>query len=252
VDRGAPTYGVLEDDLETVSLLRGDPFGELTPTGATTTLSNSPAMVPVSPSKGLAIGRNYAAHIEEMGLPAGESPSAFLKPLQTLLPHGGKVELPPADVSSRVEHEAELAVVIGRSARRVKAKDAFDYILGFTCADDVSARDVQRADPQLTRGKGFDTFCPLGMMIETDVSADVDYEVTCHVNGEERQRATTAQLLFPIPLLIEWLSSWTTLVPGDVILTGSPGGSGRLEPGDRVDISVTGIASLTHHVVAGS
>ena len=251
VDHHGPRYGTLEDDLHTVSLLRGDPFDRSAVTGETTSLAESPALVPVTPSKVLAIGRNYAAHAEEMGLPMGDSPSAFLKPLQTLVTHGGSVELPAKEVSKHVEHEAELAVVIGRSARRVKAKDAFDYILGFTCADDVSARDVQRADPQLTRGKGFDTFCPLGMMIETDVRPDVDYELTCHVNGEERQRATTAQLLFPIPFLIEWLSSWTTLIPGDVILTGSPGGSARLEPGDRVDINVTGVSALTHLVIAG-
>lgn len=245
-----PTYGILQDDLNTVALLPGDPFGELHPTGETTTLAESPAQVPVTPTKVVAIGRNFVAHAEEMSLSLGQSPSVFLKPLQTLVAHEGAVVLPDPLVSTHVEHEAELAVVIGRSARNVRAEDAFDHILGFTCANDVSARDLQRSDPQLTRGKGFDTFGPLGMMIDTDVHPDQEYEITCHVNGQERQRATTAQMIFSIPFLIEWVSSWTTLVPGDVVLTGSPGGSGRLHAGDRVEINVTGKSTLTHQVAA--
>lgn len=250
VDHGVPRYGVLEGD-GTVRLLRGEPFDALDFTGYTTALSRSPALVPVTPTKVLAVGRNYARHAEEMGLALGDDPSVFLKPLQALVPHGGDVVLPPPGLSRHVEHEAELAVVIGREARNVRAADAFGHILGFTCADDVSARDLQRGDPQLTRGKGFDTFCPLGMAIETEVCADADYEVTCHVNGEERQRASTAELIFPVPFLIEWLSAWTTLVPGDVVLTGSPAGTGPLVPGDRVDVAITGVASLTHGVVGG-
>ena len=254
VDCGEPRYGVLDDDLDddldTVRLLHGEPFGELDLSGQVTTLSESPALVPVTPTKVLAVGRNYARHAEEMGLVLGEVPSVFLKPPQSLLAHGGDVILPPPDVSGRVEHEAELAVVIGRTARNVRADDAFDHILGFTCADDVSARDLQRGDPQLTRGKGFDTFCPLGMAIETDVRADTDYEITCKVNGEERQRATTAELIYSIPFLVEWLSAWTTLVPGDVVLTGSPAGTGPLAAGDCVEIAVTGLSRLRHGVVS--
>ncbi len=248
VDRDGSRYGLLDDDQSTVRLLGGDPFGELDLTGETTTLAESRPLVPVTPSKVLAVGRNYARHATEMGLPLGEQPSVFLKPLQSLLPHGHDVVLPQTELSDHVEHEAELAVVIGRTARHVKAADAFDHILGFTCADDVSARDLQRGDPQLTRGKGFDTFCPLGLAVDTDVSGDRDYEVTCSVNGEERQRASTAELIFPIPFLIEWLSAWTTLVPGDVVLTGSPAGTGPLLPGDQVEIAVTGVASLRHGV----
>jgi 2-keto-4-pentenoate hydratase/2-oxohepta-3-ene-1,7-dioic acid hydratase in catechol pathway len=249
VDRGGPRYGVLDDDRSTVQLLRDHPFAGLDLTGETTTLAESPALVPVTPTKVLAVGRNYAQHAVEMGLPMGAQPSVFLKPLQSLLPHDRDVVLPPRDLSTHVEHEAELAVVIGREARHVKAAEAFDHILGFTCADDVSARDLQRGDPQLTRGKGFDTFCPLGLAVDTDVSGDRDYEITCSVNGEERQRATTADLIFPIPFLIEWFSAWTTLMPGDVVLTGSPAGTGPLLPGDQVEIAVTGVASLRHGVV---
>lgn len=250
VDRGGPRYGVLSDDGRTVRLMADEPFGEGRLTDEYTTLSESPALVPVTPSKVLAIGRNYAQHAEEVGLSIGGEPSSFIKPLQTLVPHDGAVVLPPRELSTRVEHEAELAIVIRRTARNVAADDAFDYVLGFTCANDVTARDLQRSDPQLTRGKGFDTFCPLGLAIETDVRADVNYEVTCRVNGEERQRGNTKELIYPIPYLIEWLSAWTTLVPGDVILTGSPAGSGELHPGDRVDISIEGVASLSHVVAA--
>jgi 2-keto-4-pentenoate hydratase/2-oxohepta-3-ene-1,7-dioic acid hydratase in catechol pathway len=249
VDHGRPRYGVLDDDLSTVRLLRGDPFTDRHLTDETTTLTASPPLVPTTPSKVLAVGRNYARHAEEMGLAPGDAPSVFLKPPQSLLAYDGDVVLPPYDVSGHVEHESELAVVIGRVARHVPAAAAFDHILGFTCADDVSARDLQRGDPQLTRGKGFDTFCPLGLAIETEVSGDRDYELTCSVNGEERQRASTAELIYSIPFLIEWLSAWTTLVPGDVVLTGSPAGTGRLQPGDRVDIAVTGVSSLRHGVL---
>jgi 2-keto-4-pentenoate hydratase/2-oxohepta-3-ene-1,7-dioic acid hydratase in catechol pathway len=247
---GTPRYGALVADGETVRLLSGDPFGEPRFTGEVTSLSASPALVPVTPTKVVAVGRNYARHAAEMGFEVGTNPSVFLKPLQTLLPHGGAVVLPPADLSDHVEHEAELAVVIGKQARRVLAADAFDVILGFTCADDVSARDLQRGDPQLTRGKGFDTFCPLGLAVETDVSADVEHVISCRVNGDERQRASTAEMLFPIPHLIEWISKWTTLEPGDVILTGSPAGTGPLSSGDQVEIEISGVGSLSHGVVA--
>ena len=246
---GTPRYGALDAD-SSVRLLDGDPFGEPTFSGSVTSLSASPALVPVTPTKVVAVGRNYAKHASEMGFALDANPSVFLKPLQTLLPHGGSVVLPPTSLSDHVEHEAELAVVIGRKANRVRAEDVFDHILGFTCADDVSARDLQRGDPQLTRGKGFDTFCPLGPAIETDVSAGVDHEIVCRVNGLERQRASTAEMLFSIPYLVQWISAWTTLEPGDVILTGSPAGTGPLSPGDQVEIEISGVGSLSHTVVA--
>lgn len=248
---GTPRYGALSPD-DIVHLLEGDPFGELSFSGEITALSSSPALVPVTPTKVIAVGRNYAGHASEMGFELESNPSVFLKPLQTLLPHGGSVVLPPTTLSGHVEHEAELAVVVGREARNVRAADAFDHILGFTCADDVSARDLQRGDPQLTRGKGFDTFCPLGMSIETNVSTDGEHEIVCRVNGVERQRATATEMLFPIPYLVEWITAWTTLEPGDVILTGSPGGTGPLSPGDQVEIEISGVGSMTHGVLAHS
>lgn len=251
VDHGGTSrYGALSTD-ETVQLIDGDPFGQVSFSGEVTSLPESPALVPVTPTKVVAVGRNYAKHVSEMGFELDTNPSVFLKPPQTLLPHGASVVLPPPSLSDHVEHEAELAVVIGNRARNVAAENAFDHILGFTCADDVSARDLQRGDPQPTRGKGFDTFCPLGLAIRTDVSADVDHVITCRVNGSERQRASTSEMLFPVPSLVEWISSWTTLEPGDVILTGSPAGTGPLAPGDQVDIDISGVGSITHGVMAG-
>ena len=248
---GGPRYGVLDGD--TVALLRGDPYdgGGHDRSGESVALASVRLLPPTTPTKVLAVGRNFAAHAKEVGLRTGAVPSVFLKPLQTLVPDGGEVVLPPRSVSAVVEHEGELGVVIGRRARNVRAADAAQVILGYTCANDVSARDLQRSDPQLTRGKGFDTFCPLGAAVETDVSPFEEYELVCRVNGEVRQRATTADMLFPIPELIEFLTSWTTLEPGDVVLTGSPAGTAPLEPGDQVEVEVRDVALLTHRVVGG-
>lgn len=249
IDR--PRYGLLVDE-DNLVLFDGDPYAlpEGAPDGPTVRVSDCRFLPPVEPGKIIGIGRNYRAHAEAMSLAVGPTPSAFLKPLETLVPHRGVVVLPPADVSNHVEHEAEIAVVIGRQARNVGSDDWADYVLGFTCANDVSARDVQKSDPQVTRGKGFDTFCPLGPWVDTDFLRDGATEIVCTVNGIEKQRATTESQIFPIPTLIEWLSSWTTLNPGDVILTGSPGGTSKLEPGDCVEISVTGVGTLQHSVVA--
>ena len=244
-----PRYGVFVDD-DTISLLEAEPFDldDEPQAGPTVRLSDCALLPPVKPGKIIGIGRNYRAHAEEMALPVGATPSVFFKPIETLIPHDGTVILPPEDVSNHVEHEAELAVVIGRRARNVKSVHWADYVLGFTCANDVSARDVQKADPQITRAKGFDTFCPLGPWVETDFPRDEPCEIVCTVNGVEKQRETTDSLIFSIPTLIEWLSSWTTLTPGDVILTGTPAGTSKLAPGDRVEISVTGVGTLQHFV----
>lgn len=246
---GAVSYARLEDD---VAVLLGgfpEPPRVAVETGRVG-LAAAELLVPVEPTKVVAIGRNYAAHAAEVGLPLGSAPSVFLKPLQCLVGDGGQVMLPPRRLSTRVEHEGELAIVIGRAARRVTAAEAHEYVLGFTCADDVTARDLQRSDPQLTRGKGFDTFCPLGPWVETAVSLDDPVEVTCTVNGELRQSGETGSLLFDLRSLIAFVSEWTTLVPGDVILTGSPAGSAVLVPGDEVEVSVSGVGVLRHTVVA--
>lgn len=251
---GTPRYGRLADDK--VALLDGFPadLAEAAKTADFVPLAECRLLVPAVPSKIIAIGRNYAAHVKEMGFDAApdDAPSVFIKPLQTLVDPGGTVILPPRSVESRPEHEAELAVVIGTAARGVDRGSADEYILGFTCANDVSARELQKSDPQITRGKGFDTFCPLGPWIETDVSASDERDVTCTVNGELRQQGNTRDLIYSIPYLIEWLSGWTTLEPGDVILTGSPSGTGPLRDGDEVSITVEGVGELRHHVTGAS
>jgi 2-keto-4-pentenoate hydratase/2-oxohepta-3-ene-1,7-dioic acid hydratase in catechol pathway len=247
----ATHYGVLEPD-GVVSLLAGNPYGAdiADQVTATAPLAECRLLVPVEPTKIVAIGRNYAAHAAEMNMELGGTPSVFMKPLQTLVAHEGTVELPDRALSTEVQHEGELAVVIGKSARNVPKASAAEYILGFTCANDVSARDLQRGDPQITRGKGFDTFCPLGPFVETDIALDKPYEVTCSVNGELRQTGSTTELIFDIPTLIEFLTGFTTLAPGDVILTGSPAGTGAMTPGDVVEVTVEGVGTLRHSVAA--
>jgi 2-keto-4-pentenoate hydratase/2-oxohepta-3-ene-1,7-dioic acid hydratase in catechol pathway len=216
----------------------------------TVPLAQCRLLPPAEPTKILGIGRNYAAHAAEMGVAPRTVPSVFLKPVQSLVPHGGNVVLPQRNLSTEVHHEGELAVVIGRRARHVKSCDAAAYVLGLTCANDVSARDIQQNDPQITRAKGFDTFCPLGPHIETDASITAHRDVTCTVNGTLRQAGNTREFLHDIPTLIEFLSAWTTLSPGDVILTGSPAGTGPMSPGDDVEVCIDGVGTLRHGVVS--
>jgi len=161
------------------------------------------------------------------------------------------VVLPPTEVSDQVEHEAELVVVIGRPTFRVGVDEAFDSVYGYSIANDVSARDLQRKDNHVTRAKGFDTFCPLGPWIETEVD-ESDRSIQCRVNGELRQDGNTGDLIFPVSRIVSWISQWSTLLPGDVILTGSPSGTGRLEPGDLVEIELGGVGTLMHGIAACS
>ena len=201
---------------------------------------------PVLPSKVLGIGRNYAEHAAEHGAEVPAEPLVFSKPSTSVIGPGGAINLPVQ--SEHVEHEAELAVVIGRLCSDVPAERASDVVLGYTCANDVTARDLQRKDGQWTRAKGFDTFCPLGPWVVTDADPS-DLVVTCEVNGELRQRGTTADMVHKIPELIAWVSSVMTLLPGDVILTGTPSGVGPLHDGDEVTVEVAGIGALTNKVV---
>ena len=197
------------------------------------------------PSKIVCVGRNYAEHAKELGNEAPSEPILFLKPPSALLPHEGTIVRPA--ISNRVDHEAELAIIIGKEAKNVRQADWRDYVLGFTCANDVTARDIQKKDGQFTRGKGFDTFCPLGPSIVTDLDVS-DLRVTARVNGEVRQDGRTSQMMFPPPFLIEFISSIMTLLPGDVILTGTPSGVGPLEAGDVVEVEIEGIGVLRNHV----
>ena len=200
---------------------------------------------PVVPTKIVCVGRNYAEHAKELGNEAPSEPIIFLKPPSALLAPLGTIVRPPQ--SQRVDFEGELAVVIGREAKNVRADDWRGFVRGFTCGNDVTARDLQKKDVQFTRGKGFDTFCPLGPSLEDDLDPS-DLRVMTRVNGEVRQDGRTSQMIFPVPFLIEFITSIMTLVPGDVILTGTPAGVGPLNVGETVEVEVEGIGVLRNDV----
>ena len=203
-------------------------------------------MIP-PPTKIVCVGRNYVDHAKELGNPMPDRPLIFLKPPSSLIGDGESIVLPTQ--SSRVEHEGEIAVVIGRRARNVAAADAHAFIAGYAPLNDVSARDLQRSDEQWTRAKGFDTFCPLGSIKPAEGIDPVRLEVFCRVNGEERQRGRAADMAFPIPALIEYITAVMTLEPGDVIATGTPAGVGPLRRGDRVEVEIPGVGKLSNSVI---
>ncbi|HVL80836.1 MAG TPA: fumarylacetoacetate hydrolase family protein [Actinomycetota bacterium] len=204
-------------------------------------------LAPVLPSKVVAVGLNYADHAAERNKPLPSEPLLFLKPSTSVIGHRETILLPPQ--SERVDHEAELAVVIGRAARDLDPDEAGEAILGYTCANDVTARDLQDRDVQFTRAKGFDTFCPLGPHIVTDVDPS-SLEISCLVNGAVRQSSNTKELIFPPAVLVSYVSSVMTLLPGDVILTGTPAGIGPLGDGDTVTVEVSGVGALENRVAS--
>ena len=233
-------------DGEFVRPLQGTFFDNPVPTGEEVPVGDVRLLAPVIPSKVVAVGRNYVDHAEEMGAEVPAEPLIFLKPSTAVVGPGDGVPYP--SITQRVDPEAELAVVIGRFARHVPAEEAGRFILGFTCGNDVTARDLQRADGQWTRAKGFDGFCPLGPWIETELDP-TDLALECRVNGEIRQAARTSQLTFGPNVLVEFISSVMTLLPGDVILTGTPGGIAPVKVGDRVEVEIEGIGILENEVV---
>jgi 2-keto-4-pentenoate hydratase/2-oxohepta-3-ene-1,7-dioic acid hydratase in catechol pathway len=201
------------------------------------------------PSKIVCVGRNYLEHARELGNEVPERPLLFFKPPSSIVTGGEAIVLPPE--SERVEHEGEIAVIIGRTARKVRAADAWDYVAGIAPLNDVTARDLQKTDGQWTRAKGFDTFCPLGEMVPLNHVADRDaLEVICRVNGEVRQQGRVSQMAFDIPTLIEYISGVMTLEPGDVIATGTPAGVAPLHPGDVVEVEIPGVGTLSNPVQA--
>lgn len=202
-------------------------------------------LAPTVPTKIVAVGRNYADHAKELGNEAPPEPILFLKPPTAVLAPNGTIVRPK--ISQRVDFEGELAIVIGREARNVPRARWRDYVHGFTCANDVTARDLQKKDVQFTRGKSFDTFCPLGPCIETDVDPR-DLPIQTRVNGELKQNGRTSQMIFPCDFLIEFISAVMTLLPGDVILTGTPAGVGPLNAGDVVEVEIGGIGTLRNGV----
>lgn len=228
-----------------VAQLAGHPFGQLEPTGAVHPLPAVRLLAPFLPSKVVCIGKNYADHAAEMGGEAPAAPVMFLKPSTSVVGPGDPVLLPRD--STRVDHEAELGVVIGRLCRDVPAERALDVVLGYTCGNDVTARDHQAADGQWTRGKGHDTFCPLGPWVETELDSR-DLRVRCEVGDVVRQDGRTRDLLHDVPSLIAWVSAVMTLLPGDVILTGTPAGVAPLRDGDVVTVDVEGVGRLSNPV----
>lgn len=226
----------------TAHVLGAAPWLGGTDTGETLPLSSLVLVAPVAPSKVVCIGRNYAAHAKELGNAVPQEPLLFLKPPSAVLAPGGTVRL-PAD-SQRVEHEAELGVVIGRRARHVSAEQALDYVFGYTCVSDVTARDIQRKDVQFTRGKGYDTFCPVGPHIETELDTTA-LDVRALVNDTVRQDGNTRDMIFKVPELVAYISRVMTLEPGDLIATGTPEGVGPLVHGDTHDVVVQGIGKLS-------
>ena len=234
---------------EFVRPLRGTFFDDPLPTGEDIPLAEVRLLCPLIPSKVVAIGKNYVEHAEEMGGDVPEEPIMFLKPSTAVIGPEDPIPYPPQ--STRVDPEGELALVIGRLARRVPARDAGRYVLGFTCANDVTARDLQLKDGQWTRGKGFDGFAPLGPWIETELDP-ADLAVELRVNGETRQAARTSQMVFGPNELVAFVSSVMTLLPGDVILTGTPAGVGPVRVGDVIEVDVEGIGVLRNPVVDGA
>jgi 2-keto-4-pentenoate hydratase/2-oxohepta-3-ene-1,7-dioic acid hydratase in catechol pathway len=239
----APRFGWVHDDL--VGPLEGSPLGEYRRQEADIPLALVKLLPPVLPGKIICLGRNYVEHAKEQNVEVPDVPLIFMKPLSAVIGPDQTIFLPPQ--SQRVEHEAELAVVIGQTGRWIPEQEAMKYILGYTAANDVTARDLQRKDGQWTRGKGFDTFCPLGPWIETELDP-ADTLVTGRVNGSMRQMASTREMVFTIPQLIAFITSVMTLNPGDVILTGTPAGIGPLVDGDIVEVEVEGIGTLRNPV----
>ena len=240
-----PIGYVVEDD-GAHHALDGDPFGDWrrgVPVDAPTVV-----LAPVVPSKIVCIGLNYKDHAVEQGKPLPAEPLIFLKPSTAIVNPGEAIEL-PGDVG-RVDYESEVAVVIGRRATKVSEADALSHVLGLTCMNDVTARDLQKKDGRYTRAKGFDTFAPLGPCITTGLSAD-DLEITGLLNGEVRQQSSTRELIFPVATLIAYISRIMTLLPGDIVSTGTPAGIGPLHPGDEFVVRVQGIGELRNPIVAG-
>jgi 2-keto-4-pentenoate hydratase/2-oxohepta-3-ene-1,7-dioic acid hydratase in catechol pathway len=208
-------------------------------------------LAPVMPSKIVCVGRNYPAHARELGNEVPAEPLLFFKPPSSLLDPDGTIELPPPSISSRVDHEAELGVVIGRRARRISAPEAVSCIFGCTVVGDITARDLQKKDGQWARAKGMDTFCPTGPVVVTGLDPQA-LTIACRVNGELRQSGSTADMFFSVATVIAYVSQVMTLEPGDLLVTGTPHGVGPLVDGDALEIEVPGVGTLRARVAASA
>ncbi len=241
---GKICYGLLEDN--TVFEVEGDIFQEYKVTKNKHPLSEIRFLPPCTPTKIVAVGLNYRDHAAEMKKPIPEEPLLFMKPSTAVIGHEDKI-IYPNHMASRLDYEGELAVVIGKTARWVEENEAFDYVFGYTCINDITARDLQIKDVQYTRAKGFDTFAPIGPVIETELDP-TDLEISTYLNDERRQHSRTSKLIFNIPKLLVFISRVMTLLTGDIIATGTPSGIGPMKQGDTVEVKVEGIGILRNYV----
>jgi len=251
---GHASYGLIESvaGQETITAVTTNPYlgsGANCKTIPGILLADAALLCPVQPSKIVCIGRNYREHAAELGNEVPSEPLIFLKPPSSLLDPDGKIMLPP--ISHRVDYEGELGVVIGRLCRNLKSdEDVRPYILGYTCVNDVTARDLQKKDVQFTRGKGFDTFCPVGPVVTDEVDPWSGVAVKTRVNGEMKQDGNTRDFIFALDAVIRFISQVMTLLPGDLIATGTPSGVGPLQAGDLVEVTVAGVGTLRNTVSA--
>ncbi len=245
-----PEFGLVDGEGKRIVSITGDPlYTKIELTGQRYDIEDVRLLAPVIPrSKVVAVARNYADHAKEMGGTVAEVPGLFFKPNTSVVGPGDPIVIP--SITQEVSYEAELAVVIGRLCKDVRAEDAGSVIFGYTVANDVTARDLQRSDGQWSRAKGMDTFCPLGPWIETELDTS-DLRVISRVDGEVRQDGTTADMVHGIGRLIEVASAAFTLLPGDVLLTGTPAGVGLIQPGQRVEVEVERIGAMSNPVVRG-
>ncbi len=240
-DPDAPAEKVLAVEI------REHPFGSPSFTGRRWPMSEVRLLAPILPTKVVCVGKNYAAHASEMGSEPPKNPVIFMKPSTSVIGPNVPIKLPPN--AERVDYEGELAAVIGQPCKDVPEARGAEVVLGYTVANDVTARDQQQADGQWTRAKGYDTFCPLGPWIDTDVDPG-DLEIRTELDGEVKQESRTSHLLHDVPALVSWISRVMTLLPGDVILTGTPAGVGPMRDGQKVSVSVGGLGTLTNPVQA--
>jgi 2-keto-4-pentenoate hydratase/2-oxohepta-3-ene-1,7-dioic acid hydratase in catechol pathway len=236
-------WGIVEG--QGVRALGAEPWGGGLPEGPSVPLAEVTLLAPVAPTKIVCVGRNYRAHARELGNEVPAEPLLFLKPSTAVVGPGVPIVIP--EQSAEVHHEAELAVVIGRTLTRASEADARAGVFGYTCLNDVTARDIQRAEKHFTRAKGFDTFCPVGPFVETALDPS-DLSVTCRVNGDVRQRGFTRDMVFDPFALVAFVSRIMTLLPGDVVSTGTPEGVGPIRRGDRVEVEIGGIGVLANPV----
>ncbi|MDO8964338.1 MAG: fumarylacetoacetate hydrolase family protein [Coriobacteriia bacterium] len=236
-------YGLADDTM--ITLISDEPFAAWETEDAVA-LAGARLMPPAMPTKIVCVGINYRQHAVEMGHDIPDEPVIFLKPPTAMNAPMGEVHIPPG--VKQLDYEGELAVVMGRRAHRVSPNEGLTHVLGYTCANDITARDLQRKDGQWTRAKGFDGFCPLGPWVETDVDPS-DLAIETYLNGELKQSARTSDMIFSVPMIVSFVSHVMTLLPGDVILTGTPSGIGGMQSGDTVEVRIEGIGSLTSRIV---